>query len=100
MAKKYKVSILASLSKSDIIEDVRKAICREVAIGRECNFRWTPSMDPMNLEPGQWRATGSTIVADLQSKYPRLVVKRQEIEAHYSKQLTVFRGFLTGRITK
>jgi hypothetical protein len=98
MAKTYTVLMVAEVSDNAIRETVRKAICDEVSIGGECNFRWTPSKSPMNLDPGQWRATGSAIVDDLQSTYPRLVVKRQEVNAHYAKQLTVFRGFLTERI--
>jgi hypothetical protein len=53
----------------------------------------------MSLRAQQWQATGDTIVDALQAKYPRLVVKRQEIGAHFTKELTVFRAFLTKRIT-
>jgi hypothetical protein len=99
MAKKYSVLVMAEVTKDEVVADVRIAICRRVRKGNECNFRWTPAKEPMKLESGQWRATGGAIVDNLQEKYPRLVVKRQEITAHYTKQLTAFREFLTRRIT-
>jgi hypothetical protein len=98
--KKYSVLVRASVSENSIVEDVRAAIRREVGMGDEISFRWTPAKPPMSLIDRQWQATGDTIVADLQGKYPGLVVKRQEIKAHYTKQLTVFRVFLTTRIKK
>jgi hypothetical protein len=79
--------------------DVRAAIKREVSMGGETNFHWVPAEPPMSLRAQQWQATGDTIVDALQAKYPRLVVKRQEIGAHFTKELTVFRAFLTKRIT-
>jgi len=97
--KTYTVLMVAEVSENAIKKNVRKAICDEVSIGGECNFRWIPSKD-LKLDLQQWRATGSAIVDDLQSTYPRLVVKRQEVAAHYAKQLTVFREFLTERVKK
>ena len=97
--KTFTILILAGVSESEVIRDVRAAICREVSIGGECNFRWVPAEPPMALRVQQWQATGDAIVDDLQGKYPKLVVKRQEIGAHYKKELTAFREFLTKRIT-
>ncbi len=100
MAKTYTVLVLAPVTQTSIVEDVRQAICEEVSIGRDCNFRWTPSKEPMSLSASKWGATGSAIVDDLQGKYPALAVKRTEIRAHHGKQLTAFRVFLTNRIKK
>ncbi len=98
-AKTFTILILAGVPESEVIRDVRTAIKREVSFGGETNFRWVPAEPPMALLPGQWEATGGAIVDDLRGKYPKLAVKRQEIGAHHKKELTVFRGFLTKRIT-
>jgi hypothetical protein len=97
--KTFSIHIVASVSENSVIGDVRAAIKREVSMGGETNFRWVPAEPPMSLRAQQWQATGDTIVDALQAKYPRLVVKRQEIGAHFTKELTVFRAFLTKRIT-
>jgi hypothetical protein len=97
--KTFSVHIVASVSENSVIGDVRAAIKREVSMGGETNFRWVPAEPPMSLRAQQWQATGDTIVDALQAKYPRLVVKRQEIGVHFTKELTVFRAFLTKRIT-
>jgi hypothetical protein len=97
--KTFSVHIVVSVSENSVIGDVRAAIKREVSMGGETNFRWVPAEPPMSLRAQQWQATGDTIVDALQAKYPRLVVKRQEIGAHFTKELTVFRAFLTKRIT-
>jgi hypothetical protein len=97
--KTYTLLVLATLSENDVIRDVRAAIKREVSLGGETNFRWVPADPPMALRSQQWQATGDAIVDNLQRKYPKLVVKRQEIGAHYKKELTSFREFLTKRIT-
>jgi hypothetical protein len=98
-AKKHLVLVVASVSENSVIRDVRAAIKREVSIGGETNFHWVPAEPPMILDQQRWRATGDAIVDNLQGKYPNLVVKRQEIAAHHKKELTVFREFLTKRIT-
>lgn len=92
--------MLTAVPSNSIVEDVRNAICREVSIGPECNFRWTPSLEPMGLSKSRWQATGGAIVDDLRRKYPLLAVKRLEIAAYHTKQLTAFRAFLSGRIAK
>jgi hypothetical protein len=97
--KTFSVHIVVSVSENSVIGDVRAAIKREVSMGGETNFRWVPAEPPMSLRAQQWQATGDTIVDALQAKYPRLVVKRQEIGVHFTKELTVFRAFLTKRIT-
>jgi hypothetical protein len=53
----------------------------------------------MSLRKNQWQAMGEAIVDYLDNDYP-LAVKRQEISAHYQKELTVFRQLLTERIKK
>ena len=95
----YTILVFAKVSENDVIRNVRAAIKREVSLGGETNFRWVPADPPMALRPQQWQATGDAIVDALQGRYPRLVVKRQEIAAHHKKELTVFRAFLTKRIT-
>lgn len=97
--KRFSVVVLATVSENSVIRDVRAAIKRQVSLGGETNFRWVPAEPPMSLRPQQWQATGDIIVDALQGKYPKLVVKRQEIGAHFKKELTVFRAFLTKRIT-
>jgi hypothetical protein len=98
--KRYMVLVVAPVSENSIVKNVREAIRREVAMGGEFNTRWIPAEPPMALRAQQWQATGGAIVDALRGIYPNLVVKRQEVGAHFKKELTVFRKFLTDRLKK
>jgi hypothetical protein len=98
--KKFTIVVRASVSENTVAKNVRDAIRREVAMAGEFNTRWIPAEPPMKLTASEWNATGGAIVAALKElHYPNLVVNRQEITKHHKKELTVFRAFLTKRIT-